>query len=195
MGPQVFGHRPDLPPWTHDPVEAQRLLGEAGLAAGFSVDLDVLDSEVGRAAGHAIADDLAPLDIRVHPRPSNLADLVKRIETRDTSAYLMPWIGTSGDAGTSYEYLLHTPGEGGLGVDNGGGYSNPQLDRLLDEASRRIRTAERRAMLMSAAWLIRDDVPVIPLFRRVDIYAVARRLEFNPRLDREIRAAEMRWRR
>lgn len=39
-----------------------------------------------------------------------------------------------GDGRLSYEYLLHTLGEA-YGLDNGGGYSNPEVDALIEKAS------------------------------------------------------------
>lgn len=193
VGPQVFGYHASLPKRRHDVAEARRLLAEAGYAKGFEVDLDMAATdETPHPALAGVARDLAALGIRVRPRPNDLAALLDRVERRDTAFYLMGWISTSGDAGSSAEYLLHTPG-GAYGIDNGGGYSNPEFDRLLLEASRRLDSEERRMLLRRAFERIDEDVPVVPLYRQTDLYAVARNLEFVPRLDREIRGAEMRW--
>jgi len=37
------------------------------------------------------------------------------------------------------------------------------------------------------------DVPIVPLVRSFDRYAVAEGLYFTPRLDRRIRAADVYW--
>jgi peptide/nickel transport system substrate-binding protein len=193
VSPQVFGHHDGLPLLAHDPAEARRLLAEAGYADGFEVDLD-LTATAGRPhpALEPVMRDLGAVGIRVRPRASQLASLLDRVERRDTALYLMGWISTSGDAGSSAEYLLHTPG-GAYGIDNGGGYSSPDVDRLLGEAARCLDSGERRLLLRRAFERVHEDVPVVPLYRATDIYAVAERLVFVPRLDREIRGAELRW--
>jgi peptide/nickel transport system substrate-binding protein len=195
VGPQVFGYDPELPPWPHDPAEARRLLAEAGLGAGFDVELDFSGEPRGATARamEAVAEQLRGIGIRVGLRRQELASLVRRVETRDTSFYLMPWIATAGEFGSSAEYLLRTPGHG-YGIDNGGLYSNPELDALLDRARATFRTDERLAQLRRAARTVHADVPVVPLYRPTDVYGLAEALEFAPRLDREIRGAEVRWR-
>jgi hypothetical protein len=37
-------------------------------------------------------------------------------------------------------------------------------------------------------------MPIVPLYRQNDLYALADHLEFQPRLDRRIRGARLRWR-
>ncbi len=193
VGPQVFGYHDRLPPRPFDPGRSRRLLAEAGHAAGFDVDLDFLNSESARdSVLAALVKDLAQVGIRVRPRPSDGASLLRRIESRQTALYLMPWISTSGDAGLSADYLLHTPG-GGYGVDNGGGYSSPEVDRLLEAASRQLQADARRLLLHAMAVRVHADVPVVPLYRRTDLYATASGLSFVPRLDRQIRGSEIRW--
>jgi hypothetical protein len=44
------------------------------------------------------------------------------------------------------------------------------------------------------AEIVHRDQPVVPLYRAADVYALDRRLQFTPRVDRRIRAAEIRWR-
>lgn len=112
---------------------------------------------------------------------------------RETAFYLLGWMSESGDAGLSYEYLLHTPG-GGFGQDNAGGYSNPEIDGWLEEAARRVEPIGRKRLLVAVAERVQEDVSVVPLYRQNDVYAIASGLEFEPRLDRRIRGARMRWR-
>jgi peptide/nickel transport system substrate-binding protein len=195
IGPEVFGYHDGLPRTAHDPERARALLAEAGWPDGFTVALDFATGKyrAGELVTAELVRQLAPVGIRVQLRPQPPEEFFARIERRDTSLYLLGWIGTSGDAGPSYEYLLRTPGNG-FGRDNAGGYSNPELDRLVDEAMH-LGPAERLPLLRRVAEIVHRDQPVVPLYRAADVYAVDRRLQFTPRVDRRIRAAEIRWRR
>jgi peptide/nickel transport system substrate-binding protein len=194
VGPEVFGYHDALPPTPHDPERARALLAEAGWPQGFTV---ALDFPIGKYRGAELVAaelvrQLAPVGIRLQLRPQSPEAFFARLERRDTSLYLLGWIGTSGDAGPSYEYLLRTA-SGGFGHDNAGGYSNPELDRLVEEA-RHLGPADRLPLLRRVAEIVHRDMPVVPLYRAADVYALDRRLEFAPRLDRRVRAAEIRWR-
>ncbi len=196
VGPQVFGFHPAQPARNLDVEQARRLLAESGYGGGFGFQFDFLnhdDMVAVEGVVRSVATDLAKIGLRVTPRANDATALLRRIETRDTSAYLLPWIGTSGDAGITAEYLLHTPRDG-YGIDNGGGYSDPQVDRLLEDAGRQIQPAQRRPLLEALATRIYEEVPVVPLYQPLDVYAVRATLEFQPRLDRAVRGAALRWR-
>lgn len=196
VGPQVFGYHPAQPARAFDPEQARQLLAAAGHAAGFGFQFDFLnhdDMVSVEGVVRSLATDLAKIGLRVTPRANDATALLRRIETHDTSAYLLPWIGTSGDAGITAEYLLHTPRDG-YGIDNGGGYSDPQVDHLLEEAGRQLLPAQRRPLLEALAARVYDEVPVVPLYQPLDVYAVRATLEFQPRLDRAVRGSALRWR-
>lgn len=195
IAPEVFGYHASLPERPFDPAEARRLLREAGHGNGFDVDLDFMPGKyqaIEAIVAH-VAANLAELRIRIRPRPYPPSVFLDRIERRDTAFYILGWISNSGDAELTYEYLLHTPG-GGFGLENGGGYSSPPVDRFLELAAGRLRPEERRPFLRQVAETILTDAPVIPLYRQTDLYALSKDVEFTPRLDRRIRAARIRWR-
>jgi peptide/nickel transport system substrate-binding protein len=179
-------------PW--DPEAARRLLTAAGYPRGFSVALDFDTSPDTEAVAKAVASDLAAVGVRVIERPVPEAEVIGRVERRDTSLYLLVWLSPTGDARTSYASLLHSP-VGGLGRDNGGGHSDVSMDRLIETGYGRATPDERGLLLTRLAAKVALDVPIIPLLRTNDSYVVARELEFTPRLDRLIRATEIRWKR
>jgi peptide/nickel transport system substrate-binding protein len=194
VAPEVFGFHESLKARPFDLAEAKRLLREAGQGGGFDVDLDYMPGKYLAidAVVAAVATNLAQLGLRIRPQPWAPAAFLERIEKKESSFYIMGWIGNSGDAGLTYDYLLHSPGHG-YGLHNGGGYSNPEADLLLDKAAGSLRPEARRPLLRKVAEIVLQDVPVIPLYRQADLYVLAKDLEFTPRLDRRIRAARMRW--
>jgi peptide/nickel transport system substrate-binding protein len=194
VGPEVFGFTTRCGRSRTTRARAGAL-AEAGWTQGFAVDPRLPERQVPRGgAGRSRA--RATARSRRHPpasAPAAARGVLRAPERRDTSLYLLGWIGTSGDAGPSYEYLLRTA-TGGFGHDNGGGYSNPELDRLVEEA-RHLGPVDRLPLLRRVAEIVYHDKPVIPLYRAADVYALDRGLEFTPRLDRRLLAAEIHWRR
>lgn len=194
IAPEVFGYHEGLPRVARNLPEARRLMTEAGYAKGFEVPLDFMPGKyrAGEAVVAALGSQLAEAGIRIRPRPFDARTFLDRVETQQPAFYLMGWLSNSGDAGLSYEYLVHTPGNG-FGQDNGGGYSNPAVDALLEQASGRLRSEQRKASLREAAELLQQEAPLVPLYRQTDVYGVAQGLQFRPRLDRRINAAALAW--
>jgi len=101
--------------------------------------------------------------IRVTPRAWEPAAFFSRLERRQSSSYLLGWMSTNGDAGLTYEYLLHTPGAQ-KGVGNGGLCSDAELDASLSAASTLMGRNERAAALGKVAARLLATLPVVPLY-------------------------------
>jgi peptide/nickel transport system substrate-binding protein len=194
VAPPVFGYDGKIPPTPYDAAAARRLLAEAGYANGFAVDLEYMPRKYRAmdAVARALTAQLGRVGIRLRPRPFEASDLLPRVERREPTFYLWGWISTGGDAGVTYDYLVRSPGQG-YGVDNGGGYANPEVDRLLEQAAQLLRSDDRRAALQAVARRLHADRPVLPLYLQTDLYAMARDLDFRPRADRRVRGIELRW--
>lgn len=191
---ELGGQREDVAPFRRDLAAARRLLAAAGWPAGFAVPFDYMPAKY-RAMPEVAAElsgQLAEVGVRLVPRPGDAREVLGRIEARATAMYLLGWISDTGDGRVSYEYLLHSP-LGAYGLNNGSGYSNPEVDRLIEESSGRMLPSERRALFARLAQIVHEEVPVVPLYRQSDLYAARRGLHFQPRLDRRIRLADLRW--
>jgi peptide/nickel transport system substrate-binding protein len=195
--PVAFGNVKGLAVPRFDPASARRLLAEAGYRGGLSTTLDFVPGKYRGIDGvvAAVVRDLAAVGIRVTPRPSDPAGFFQRVERQDTSMYLMGWLGTSGDAGVTFDILLRTPG-GGFGRQNGAGFSDPEFDRLLADASRAMQPARRRQLLEDAGRRLAALAPVVPLYRERDLYGLVEELDLQPRADRSLIGGDtLRWRR
>jgi hypothetical protein len=73
------------------------------------------------------------------------------------------------------------------------GYSDPELDGRIAEASGPLPMRERRDRLIAIAEVLQSRVVMIPLYRQVDRYAWVQPLQLSPRLDRRIRVDELHW--
>jgi len=118
-----------------------------------------------------------------------------RIDKGSSDFHLTGWVCTSGESAELFESSLHTRGgPGGLGRDNGTGYSNPELDRLIEQLVATIDPGarveiEKRAMAIAVA-----DLPYIPLYVPEDRYVLTRDVVWEPRADGEIWLPEVRLR-
>ena len=195
MAPGVFGFYEDLPPLPFDRAEARRLLAAAGYAGGFTVALDYMPApyQAMDPVVRLLGVQLEEVGIRLTPRPWETHEFFARTARRETALHLLGWMSTSGDAGATYDFLIHSPG-GGYGTQNAGGYASPETDRLIEAAARRLDPAERLKILRTVAERIQADMPLVPLYRQTDLYALSSDLDFEPRVDRRIRGTQLRWR-
>jgi peptide/nickel transport system substrate-binding protein len=191
MPPAVFGHHPGSLAPERDLGGALRLLRQAGRATGLSLSLALGRQADSPALGRALQSSLAAVGIALE-----LVEEFPTLSTPEAAAagpdmYLLGWLHSSGDAGASYEYLAHSPGPGAAGSVSG--YSDPELDGRIAEASGPLPMRERRDRLIAIAEVLQSRVVMIPLYRQVDRYAWVQPLQLSPRLDRRIRVDELHW--
>ncbi len=157
---------------------AKGLLKAAGYPGGFEVPLDYLLGTVDDVV-RAILSQLAAVGIQVTPRGGSAAEFLTRVESADTSFYLLRWVQPSEEIQESYAWLLHTR-EGSFGTMNGGGFSNPRLDALLMAADHERSEKVRADALREATSIVLAERPILPLYVQKDLYAFSASLDFEP---------------
>jgi peptide/nickel transport system substrate-binding protein len=191
---ELGGNTPDLPTPALDLGRAREWLKQAGYPRGFEVDLDTAEKYVGLSGVlPELERQLGTLGILVRPKPHPSEAFVDLVKSQRSRMYLMGWLSDVGDSRVSYEDLLHSR-TGGLGVYNGGAYADPEADRLIETAARTASVEGLDVLLDELDEKLAADVPVVPLFRQDDLYAVSPRLDWSPRLDRRVRIREARLR-
>jgi peptide/nickel transport system substrate-binding protein len=186
--PSVAGYSSSLVAIGHDAERSRALLKELGLNSGPPVPLYSADSN--DEVAHDLYDQLQELGLPVKLQMLPQKEFYDRWTTEDLPLCLVGWSSATGDASGAFEPLLHSP-TGRYGRFNRWGYANPRLDRLIEDSDQALAQEERREPLAQAAQIVQDDMPLIPLALRYDLYAVRPDLDFKPRLDRRVRAFDV----
>lgn len=195
LPPGVTGHDPNLRLDRPDYERAQTLLAEAGYPEGFAIRLDgpndrYINDEM---ILQAVAQELAQIGIEVEVNAMPKARFFSMEREGETSFFLIGWSNSSGDGAATFEHLLHTPDrERELGGGNTAtNYSNPQLDALTEAAAQEFDPQLREGLLQKANAVAMGDLPHIPLHFQNNLFALNARLQWQPRLDTQIRGMDL----
>jgi peptide/nickel transport system substrate-binding protein len=190
VAPAVFGYDPDVPRPRHDPESARRLLAEAGHPHGFRARLDMAAARLPVAG--VLREQLQAVGVALDLNPLEADGVYQLAEAGKSDLYLVGWDCSTGEASEFYEFGLHTPA-GQYGKGNYGGYSNPTLDHIAETNGAILDQRARRRLLQKAAVIAMEDLPVLPLWVRDDVYGVRADLTFRLRADAAVRLADVRW--
>lgn len=156
----------------YDPERARALLAQAGYPNGFSVALDCSAQQPSDALCQAVSGMLSRVGIRIDYRPLPFNVVLPKLNTRDTSFYMIGWTPATADAEGVLVPLVHSPTRAGLGEYNFGGYRNARADALIDEARLAFEPEKRRALFAQAMAAIDEDVGFVPLVYREVTWAM-----------------------
>jgi peptide/nickel transport system substrate-binding protein len=184
--PGYFGTSPDLTAERLDLDAARKLMAEAGFPQGFAVQVNgpndrfVNDEQVVQAIaqmwtrlGVAATVDTKPRGVWLSeaaqlkysvnlagfsPNPEVLGMLETQVHSWDTSL--------------------------GLGTANRGRFSNPAIDRLIQQARQTMNNEERARLTREATHqAIREETALIPLYFQVNTWAMRRGFTYEARTD------------
>jgi peptide/nickel transport system substrate-binding protein len=189
MAPGLFGDPADLPEKPHDLPKARALMAEAGQQAGFNVELHCTSDRFpgDGAVCQAIGQMLAPIGIRVKVNAISRTIFFPAHQKLEYSMSMNGWGTLTGEASFSLDTLIHSPDSArGLGGWNRNGYSRPDLDKLIVEASSELDDAKRRSMFEQALRITIADRAWLPVVLLQTVWAgQADKVVVTPRADEE----------
>ncbi len=161
----------DFKPYGYNATLSRRLLAEAGYANGFDTELkwnDALPRE--HEVADAITGQLALVGIRVkntlQPRALWLDDLIKL----NWDLNLLGTGAVTGDADYTLGRLYHSRAKRT-------GWSNPEVDQLLDQAAATVDTKKRCEMYRRVEEILWTEGPAVFLFESLESYAYRTRVQ------------------
>jgi len=192
LQPVVFGYDPGLSPVPYDLARARKLLSEAGLPGGFSVELAHGSISPGYLA--ALVDDLGRLGIKVSTRALSLAELLRRARAGELPMLTYGRACTTGDASEFLDSSVHSRDTArGLGIENYSGFSSPETDRLLEAANTEMDPGRRLALLQSAQRQVLAELPILPLTIRPEFVGLSQAIDLPIRYDGWMWVAGFHW--
>jgi peptide/nickel transport system substrate-binding protein len=166
MTKRMFGYNAKLQVPKPDLARAKQLLAEAGYPNGFKIVLSFTTDRLpgDRAVGTAVAQMLARIGLDVQPNGQPAAVLFPARARGEFSFLMTGWATLTAEAHYTLEALGHTyDAAKKAGAFNWYGYSNPKLDKLLEQATVELDDGRRRALLEEAGQEFYDDRVVISL--------------------------------
>ena len=168
-------------------------MAQAGHAAGLRVTLTHRPQVSLSVVAGALREMLAKIGITVEETTLDWSRMLEAMKGH-LPFYLAAWQFDDGDAWTFLRDCLFTRSPDlGYGTFNAG-YSNPVVDRLIDEHDRVFDGAKRRQASDTLMHLLNDDAPLVPLYLPQNLYGVSESVVWKPRIDGNLFAAEMSFR-
>lgn len=184
VSPPVFGHVAALKPEIYDPAAAKKLLAEAGFADGFALTLYAPNNRYvnDEQLAQTVAQMLARVGIQTKVVTMPASVYFGKARAGEFSFALLGWGSFSGDL--ALRALLAAPNSAkGYGAWNWGGYSNPQVDALLEQGFATLDENKREDLARAAATLALRDVPVILLHHQLASWAMKKNIAYGARTD------------
>ncbi len=193
VAPFVDGFDRGLRSITYNPEQSKKLLTEAGYPNGFSLRLDSTNDRYLNDAliAQAIGGMLDKVGIKTKVNAVSRTVLTQQFDKGDFSMYLAGW-GSSDLINTLVAQVMCKNREQGYGTINRVGYCNPEVDKMVLQASSTFSAAERKKLVSKVMrQVLLEDKFWIPLHFENAIHGYSSAYQYKARGDEYIYAWEI----
>jgi peptide/nickel transport system substrate-binding protein len=154
-----------------DVAKAKALLKEAGVATPITLDLMVPNNPETRQVAEVIQAMAGEVGFDLKIRVTEFATSLKQAEAGEFQLYLIAWSGRTDPDGNLFIFY------GTKAPQNNGGYSNPEVDKLLAEARTYSKPEQRKAIYEKVTKILQEEGSILYLYHRKVLIAHTARLE------------------
>jgi peptide/nickel transport system substrate-binding protein len=154
-----------------DVGKAKALLKEAGVSLPVSIDYMVPKGSEYEAVAQVVQSMAAEAGFDIKLRLVEFATSFKQVQAGEFQVFQINWSGRIDPDGNSYVFL-HTGAP-----QNDGGYSNPEADKLMEDARLTSDFAERKAIYEKLTKILLNDEPIIYLYHKKLLFGLTKKLE------------------
>jgi peptide/nickel transport system substrate-binding protein len=178
--------------YPYDPAAARKLLDEAGFAEikngvrqnakgeRFSIEITTTaGNRVRELVAQVIQSQLRQIgvEVRIKAEPPRIfSESLNRRQFNGLAMYAWVQQPEAVPRSTLHSDEIPSAANGWSG-QNYPGYRSPDMDKALDAAERELDTTKRRALFADIQRIHADDLPVLPLFFRVDPFVIPKPLK------------------
>ncbi|MDI3340525.1 MAG: ABC transporter substrate-binding protein [Sphaerobacter sp.] len=153
--PSSWAYDESVQVYHQDYDKAKELLAAGGAPDGFEFTMLVTNTPDAIQLAEAYRAQMAAVGINAKLELLEFGTLLDRNDAGDFQAVSLQWSGRPDPDGNIYNYFIT---DGGL---NRGKYSNPEVDRLLEQTRAVADPAERKKLYAEVCRLIAEDAPMI----------------------------------
>ncbi|MGZ3620167.1 MAG: ABC transporter substrate-binding protein [Candidatus Binataceae bacterium] len=182
LSPENWAYNGDVQRYPYDPFKASRLLDEAGYPIGPTGKRDLKlvykTTPEGRRLGEAIQAMLRQIGITLDIRTNEFATFYSDIQKGNFDLTSLDWVATD----LTHQYFMvfdskMIPPNG----SNRGNYSNPAMDRLLEQGEVTLDPGARRRIYAEVQKIAAADLPYVSLWWMDNVVVMNRRVRgFTP---------------
>ena len=184
VSPSVIGHDPAVKPEPYDPESAKKLLAEAGYANGFTITLATPNNRYinDEQVAQAVAQMFSRVGVTTKVDAMPIAAYFGKARNQEFGVALLGWGSLAADL--ALRSLALTPNaDKGYGTWNWARYSDPALDKLVEQSLSTVDAAKREATARAASAHAAREAVFIPLHYQIVTWAMKRSLDYTARTD------------
>ncbi len=184
FGPGIPGYDETMAPYPYNPDKARELLADAGYADGFDFTLVSPNGRYlnDKLASEAIAGMWSEVGVRTQVQVMDWSPFVDGVLGKTHESFFFSQVGVLLDATLSINF--HS-GRAGAAWQ---GYTNPEVDRIIDEAPKTLDPVARNEMYKTLGNIIYEECPWVFLWNQQGIYGIRNEVQgWEPHQDNTIR--------
>ena len=170
VGPTNPYYQPKFPVPGRDLAKAKKLIAEAGVKTPIAIDFMVPNNPETRQVAEVIQAMAAEAGFDMKLRVTEFATSLTEAEAGRYQAFMLAWSGRTDPDGNVYSFAKTAQ------PNNYGGYSDTEVDALLDEARSKGSLTERKSIYEKATGKLLDEGGIVYLYHRLVIIAHGTRL-------------------